>query len=91
VTKQQAAKWPYIANAVFRIVQNYGYFADFSEALTPRGSSPFMHCVSAVTAPFCCDRKSRHILTLRAVQVYNLSSKFPMKTNQMHYLASSRT
>jgi len=24
VTKQRTAKWPYIANAVFRIVQNHG-------------------------------------------------------------------
>jgi len=24
VTKQWAAKWPFIANAVFRIVQNHG-------------------------------------------------------------------
>jgi len=32
VTKQQEAKWPYIANAVFWIVQNHGersYFRRF--------------------------------------------------------------
>jgi len=29
VTKQCTAKWPYIANAVFRIVQNNGEFSYF--------------------------------------------------------------
>jgi len=32
VTKQWMAKWPYIANAIFRIVQNQGektYFRSF--------------------------------------------------------------
>jgi len=41
VTKQRTAKWPYIANAVFRIVQNHGgksYFVGFRGGDRPKRS-----------------------------------------------------
>jgi len=46
VTNQWTAKWPYIANAFFRITQNHGeqsYFRIFQERRSPqspRGSAP---------------------------------------------------
>jgi len=43
VTKQLTAKWPYIANVVFQIVQNCGdksYFVDFRGAIARSAPGP---------------------------------------------------
>jgi len=45
VTKQCTAKWPYIANAVFRIVQNNGEFSYFGRFQGWQSSPPgYPHC-----------------------------------------------